>query len=107
MLLRTYEPILFRSLEAANPAVRRHSALLFFEAFPLQDPDGPSRHTEEILQRQFDCLDRLLVDDDVSVRSVAVHGACRILGLYWELIPARAIRGLLERVIGDLAHDKR
>ena len=38
MLLRLYEPILWRSLKVANPHVRRNAATLFVEAFPLQDP---------------------------------------------------------------------
>ena len=36
LLLRLYEPLLFRGLGAANAAVRRNSILLLFDAFPLQ-----------------------------------------------------------------------
>lgn len=35
MLVRLYEPILFRSLAAANAAVRRNSLQLLLDAFPL------------------------------------------------------------------------
>jgi hypothetical protein len=34
-LLRLYEPLLFRALAAANPAVRRNALQLLFDAFPL------------------------------------------------------------------------
>ena len=40
MLLRLYEPLLFRDLAAANPAVRRNALQLLVEAFPLTDLDG-------------------------------------------------------------------
>ncbi len=36
MLLRLYEPILFRGMAAANNAVRCNSLCLLFDAFPLQ-----------------------------------------------------------------------
>ena len=37
MLLRLWEPILWRALQVANPNVRRNAATLFVEGFPLQD----------------------------------------------------------------------
>ena len=36
MLLRLYEPLLFRGLSANNSSVRCNSLLLLFDAFPLQ-----------------------------------------------------------------------
>ncbi len=36
LLLRLYRPILFRSLAAANPAVRRNALGMLLDAFPLQ-----------------------------------------------------------------------
>ena len=36
MLLRLYEPILFRSLLSANNAIRCNAFNLLFEAFPIQ-----------------------------------------------------------------------
>ena len=36
LLLRLYEPLLFRGLAAANSNVRRNSLLTLFDAFPLQ-----------------------------------------------------------------------
>ena len=39
MLLRLYEPILWRSLAAANPHVRKNAATLLIDAFPLHNPD--------------------------------------------------------------------
>jgi hypothetical protein len=36
LLLRLYQPILFRAMAVANPAVRLNALHLFLDAFPLQ-----------------------------------------------------------------------
>jgi condensin-2 complex subunit G2 len=157
MLLRLYEPIIWRSLKVANPlgkqttahyvqghlvsltcttyvfldAVRRNATVLLADAFPLQDPDSAQRETDELLQKQFNQFEALLNDDVPVVRCVAVQvlsvhlhslflgfqvclsrvtthlqGVCRILGVFWELIPPATIRTLLTRLINDSARDK-
>ena len=105
LLVHLWEPILWRSLRVANPNVRKNAAMIFVEAFPLQDPKLPAVELDALLQMQFDSLQRLLRDDAVSVRVVATHGACRILALYWELIPPITAKALLTAVVRDLAHD--
>lgn len=57
MLLRLYEPILWRALNYANPLVRRNATSLFVDAFPLQDTERPQREIDEQLQKQFDLLE--------------------------------------------------
>jgi hypothetical protein len=105
MLLRLWEPILWRALKAANPLVRRNAATLFFEAFPLQDAALPAVDLDKLLASQFTCLGGLLKDACVAVRVVAVHGTCRILTLYSELLPAHTAKELLATLTRDLAHD--
>ena len=41
----------------------------------------------------------------MGVRVVAVHGVCRILTLFWELIPTATTKALLTTLVRDLAHD--
>ncbi|KAL6047782.1 Condensin-2 complex subunit G2 [Balamuthia mandrillaris] len=106
MLLRLYEPILWRSLKVANTLVRRNAALLLFEAFPIQDPDSPAREVDEQLQKQFEVLAELMHDPAAEVRCVAAQGVCRILGVFWELIPLATTRALLGSLINELARDK-
>ena len=52
LLLRLYQPILFRALAAANPAVRRNALGLLVDAFPLQvcqlSSSGIVQHVNEI-----------------------------------------------------------
>jgi condensin-2 complex subunit G2 len=105
MLLRLYEPILWRSLNVANPLVRRNAASVFLEAFPLQDPDSNQQETDELMQKQFSALETLLYDESVAVRCAVIPGVFRMLNLYWELIPEQTIRVLLAHLFNDLAHD--
>ncbi len=48
-----------------------------------------------------------MCDNDTQVRVVAVEGACKILGVYWELIPLATQQVLLTKLAGDLAFDGR
>jgi hypothetical protein len=48
LLHRIYEPILWRALRVANAAVRRQAALLFVDAFPVQDPDAANADFEQV-----------------------------------------------------------
>ena len=105
MLCRLYAPILWRSLAVANPLVRRNAAVLFLDAFPVQDPAGSQREIEEAIQAQCRSFSALLTDPYEGVRKVAVLGVARVLSLYWELIPAATTARLLSQ-IEDLAQDK-
>ena len=105
MLLRLYDPILWRALNVANPHVRRNAASIFIEAFPLQDPTKPNVELDELMQKQFDALQTLLKDDVIAVRVIGVQGVARVLCLFWELIPLNTSRSLLELLTKELAHD--
>lgn len=80
------------------------------------------------LQTQFDLLSDLLADGDVGVRVLAVQGqffvcvcmclrvrvvvtlragVCRVLNVYWELIPFNIVKQLLTRIVSELAFDAR
>jgi hypothetical protein len=107
MLLRLYEPILWRSLKVANPAVRCHAGTLLVAAFPLQNPDAPRSQFEEGLQRQFTHLEDMLADADPAVRVVGVQGISKVLGVYWELVPVHTTRTLLTRLASQMAMDKK
>lgn len=107
MLYRLYGPILWRCLNVANPIVRRNAAALFIEAFPVQNPAEGVENTDQFLTKQFQYLRDLLEDGDPVVRAVVAGGVGRVLGLYWELIPAPTIKvfvdALLERAAFDAA----
>lgn len=75
------------------------------DIFPLEDPEATKEAKDTLLERQFFLLDKLLVDDCPAVRVVAVEGACRILGLFWEIIPPIKITKLLSEIVDDMAYD--
>ena len=105
MLLRLYQPILWRSLSAANPHVRRNAAMLLIDAFPLHDPDSSLEAMDDVLQKQFNCLKKLLEDPAVAVRCVGVSGICRVLCVYWEVIPPATIKTLLKVLVTQCSRD--
>jgi hypothetical protein len=49
-----------------------------------------------LLQKQFNELNDVLFDEDVIVRELCVKGVCRILNIYWELIPNAVIKLLIK-----------
>lgn len=105
MLLRLYEPILFRALSAANPAVRRNACALLVDVFPLQDPDADVEETDALLARQAGIINQLMGDAAPAVRAAAVEGICKILNVFWELIPAPTTAAFLAKLVDDLARD--
>lgn len=105
MLHRLYEPIIWRSLKVANPMVRRNSAALVVDAFPLQDPDLSNEEIDALLQKQFDAIQSMLQDPCSAVRQVGIEGVCHIFARFWELIPVTILNDFLNQLIDDLAFD--
>ncbi|KAL6013092.1 hypothetical protein ACLOJK_003582 [Asimina triloba] len=105
VLFRLVEPVLFRSLQVANSNVRKNALHLLLDMFPLEDPDATKEVKDILLEKQFFLLEKLLVDDCPDVRVVAVEGCCRILHLFWEVIPSFTITNFLKKIIDDMSHD--
>eukprot|EP00793_Prasinoderma_coloniale_P001080 PRCOL_00006071-RA len=105
LMARLWEPILFKSLTAANAAVRRNAVHALAEAFPLQDPSAKHEDAEALLQRQFNALSEALKDECPAVRVAAVEGTCRILDTYWEMMSAATAGALLATLVDELARD--
>ena len=114
MLARLYEPVLFRAmLRCAHATVRAQAVELFVDAFPIvRETDAvategavAAESLDAQLSRQFDVLSSVLADPAPRVRVVAVRGVCRILAVYWELLPASLAHRLLSHLAHDLAYD--
>ncbi|CAI8588978.1 unnamed protein product [Vicia faba] len=105
LLYRLAEPVIFRSLQAANSNVRQNALHLLLDVFPLEDPDAPKGDKDTLIDKQFFLLERLLVDDCPEIRTIAVEGSCRVLQLFWEIIPSPIITKMLSKIIGDMSHD--
>ncbi|GAB2282706.1 hypothetical protein Dimus_017245 [Dionaea muscipula] len=105
LLFRMAEPVIFRSLQVANSNVRHNALHLLLDMFPLEDPDATKEAKDTLLDKQFFLLEKSLSDDCPDVRAVAVEGCCRILHLFWEIIPSSTITKLLTKIFDDMSHD--
>ncbi|GMH14840.1 hypothetical protein Nepgr_016681 [Nepenthes gracilis] len=105
LLFRMAEPVIFRSLQVANSNVRQNALHLLLDMFPLDDPDATKVVKDTLLDKQFFLLERLLTDDCPDVRVVAVEGCCRVLHLFWEVIPSSTITKILTKIFDDMSHD--
>ncbi len=105
MCCRLWSPLLFRHLSAANPLVRRSAAEMLFSAFPLEDPNA---HAEEKAARhdeQYRAMLRLLSDENPDVRAGAVAGVCRVLAVFWLVVPETFLARASSILLRDLAFD--
>jgi condensin-2 complex subunit G2 len=106
MLVRIFDPILWRSLRCANATVRAQTAVLFFDVFPLQRVNAKSAEDcDQLLQKQFDQLVALLKDGDHRVRATAVSGVFHILREYWDILPGATVQNILRFIFETLAFD--
>ncbi|XP_070535793.1 condensin-2 complex subunit G2-like [Ptychodera flava] len=105
MLLRLYEPIIWRALKVANGGVRANAASLLLDAFPLEDPNSGTAKNDELIQKQFDALQSLLEDPCPLVRTIGVQGICRVTSVFWELIPSATVQVLLTKLVREMAYD--
>ncbi|XP_022741486.1 uncharacterized protein LOC111293046 [Durio zibethinus] len=105
LLFRLAEPVIFRSLQVANSNVRQNALLLLLDLFPFEDPDATKEAKDTLLDKQFFLLERLLMDDCPDVRVIAVEGCCRILHLFWEIIPSSTITKIITKIFDEMAYD--
>ncbi|XP_057761176.1 uncharacterized protein LOC130981617 [Arachis stenosperma] len=105
LLFKLAEPVIFRSLQVANSNVRQNALYLLLDLFPLEDPDATKEEKDILLDKQFFLLERLLKDDCPQVRTIAVEGSCRVLHLFWEIIPSPIITKIITKLFDDMSHD--
>ncbi|KAI3726354.1 hypothetical protein L1987_66151 [Smallanthus sonchifolius] len=105
LIFNLAEPIIFRSLQVANSDVRQNALHLLIDVFPLEDPDATREAKDTLLHRQVFLIEKLLMDDCPDIRAVAVEGSCRILHMFWEIIPSSIITKLITKILDDMAHD--
>ncbi|GER30974.1 condensin-2 complex subunit G2 [Striga asiatica] len=89
----------------ANSNVRQNALHLLLDLFPLEDPDATKEVKDTLLEKQFFLLEKLLMDECPDVRGVAVEGCCRILHMFWEVIPSPTITKIITKISDDMARD--
>ncbi|XP_038881151.1 uncharacterized protein LOC120072745 [Benincasa hispida] len=105
LLFSLTEPVIFRSLQVANSNVRQNSLHLLLDVFPLENPDATKELKDTLLDRQFFLIEKLLTDESPDVRVVAVEGCCRILYLFWEIIPSSTITKIITKIFDEMSRD--
>nr|GMC66300.1 uncharacterized protein LOC109168908 [Ipomoea batatas] len=105
VLFRLAEPVIFRSLQVANSNVRQNALHLLLDLFPLEDPDATKEAKDTLVEKQFFLLDKLVMDECPDVRVVAVEGCCRILHMFWEVIPSLTITKTITKIFDHMVHD--
>ncbi|XP_046568004.1 condensin-2 complex subunit G2-like [Haliotis rubra] len=101
MLLKLYNPILWRSLNVPNCDVRANATFLLCDVFPLTCPI----QKDELINRQCEALLTALYDDYPVARRIAVEGVCRIMSSYWELLPNLTIKMFITKLLQDHLND--
>ncbi|KAK8794669.1 hypothetical protein WA158_001650 [Blastocystis sp. Blastoise] len=104
MLFDIYDPIIWRALNAANASVRKNAFIILINVFPLQN-GGEHKEDTNIIQKQFDILFKFLTDNTIAVRVAAIEGVCKILYLYWELVPISVSKTILKYILSQSIYD--
>jgi condensin-2 complex subunit G2 len=99
LLFRLYSPILWRSLAATNPGVRKNAVVILEKVFPLHDP--LNRHQtnsmKDAVLKATEAMQVALQDADPAVRVAASGATARSCAMFWEALPSQEIRSLLNR----------
>lgn len=98
------EPILWRSLNAANFVVRQNAMELFLSIFPISNPLAPNAEGEELLQQQFHVILSLLEDPHHLIRASMARAVPNILQENAELVGASFATQCIERIV-ELSED--
>lgn len=106
MLERLYSPILWKSLEVANPEVRENALFQFSLVFPLIKSDTTNVEFDESLHEQIRLLVESLSDKYPNVRKQGILASGRILSIYWELLNHQVVTTILNQLYNNLAFDK-
>lgn len=100
LLYRMYNPILWRSLSATNPLVRKNAVRVLEKIFPLHDPT--TSKTKFAMEKATKALNTALQDKDPNVRIIASEATAKIATLFWDALPAADIRSLLNGMFSCL-----
>ena len=99
LLFRLYSPILWRSLSATNPIVRKNAVIILEKVFPLHDPllKQSAASMKDAVFKATEAMRVALQDPDPSVRVAASGATARNCAMFWDALPPTEIRSLLNR----------
>ncbi|KAL7073029.1 hypothetical protein ACQ4LE_007869 [Meloidogyne hapla] len=103
MFFRCTLPVVWRNLEVPNNQVRTAASWIVLNFFPLLSDDEFVK--EEYLKRQQEAMDRMLMDDCVPIRVLALKMLPRHLCAHWEIFPRELIKTYLSKIVDCLSLD--
>lgn len=106
LLHRLYSPILWRSLAATNPRTRKNAVVVLEKVFPLHDPLNSLSMKDDVL-KATEALQVALQDVDPAVRVAASGATAKTCAMFWEILPPREIRPLLNHIVINHSSDSR
>ena len=105
ILYRLYSPVLWRSVNAANPIVRVNAAGILADTFPLHDPDQSQEEKVAIMKKGVGALGALMVDYDPKVRTAGSDAVSKVLQVLWDTLAIKDVRGLLNTLVTKQSSD--
>ena len=105
MLYRILNPFIWRFLSCLNADVRLNTAAIFFDSFPIQDPAMSRKALDETIQKQFDLILELLVDEFAEVRAATVTNTLKVITRFWDFFPGHIKKSILAQIVTGLAFD--
>ena len=85
--------------------VRKQAVAVFVEAFPLIDISMSRPEQESSISRQCQLALELLKDPSHNVRAVTIKGVCKMMAVFWEIIPSIMIKHYFSEMINSLSRD--
>ncbi|KAF0312305.1 Condensin-2 complex subunit G2 [Amphibalanus amphitrite] len=105
MLVRLYQPILWRALTVPNETVQLNATFILLDVFPLEDPSETRVARDAELARQSRLLADLLQEASHLVRAAAAKGVCRALSQFWDIMPQDCLKQMMKVLLQDMAYD--
>ena len=105
LLNRVYTPTLLPNILVANPYVRRNTALILCDAYPIHDPSSSRQSVENAVHNQVDKMIALLEDPVPFVRVAAIHGVAALLQRLYVIVPQLKARKMVDLFTSSLAVD--
>ena len=102
MVCYQYQPILWRHLKSAHFQVRANAAQLFFDAYPVEDPDLNMEEKADGHEMQLKLMADLLRDEYPEIRTIAVTEISKIVARFWLVLSSDDLNTIFN-ILGNFA----
>ena len=93
------------ALKTAHWQIRANAAQLFFDAYPVEDPELNMEEKADGHEKQLKVMLDLLRDDFPEIRTQAVTQVCKMVAKYWLVLSSNDINKLFNILVKELSCD--